>query len=73
MSSTLHAKARRIAHLSDVHMLDARPSRARSVSYTHLTRTFLDYMTGADFQERSLPSVKGFIPITQMKVSRDKD
>ena len=32
MSSNLnfHASARRIAHLSDVHMLDARPSRARS-------------------------------------------
>jgi phosphate transport system substrate-binding protein len=40
---------------------------------TGATRTFLDYMTGADFQERSLPSVKGFIPITQMKVSRDRD
>ena len=37
------------------------------------TKTFLDYMTGADFQEHALPSVKGFIPITQMKVSRDKD
>jgi phosphate transport system substrate-binding protein len=36
-------------------------------------KTFLDYMTGADFQEHALPSVKGFIPITQMKVSRDKD
>jgi len=36
-------------------------------------RTFLDYMTGADFQERALPSVKGFIPVTRMKVSRDKD
>jgi phosphate transport system substrate-binding protein len=37
------------------------------------TRTFLDYMTGADFQEHALPSVKGFIPVTKMKVSRDKD
>jgi len=40
---------------------------------TSATRTFLDYMTGADFQEHALPAVKGFIPITQMKVSRDKD
>jgi 3',5'-cyclic AMP phosphodiesterase CpdA len=30
MSSNINASARRIAHLSDVHMLDARPSRARS-------------------------------------------
>jgi len=30
MSSNLYADARRIAHLSDVHMLDAQPSRARS-------------------------------------------
>jgi 3',5'-cyclic-AMP phosphodiesterase len=30
MSSNFNASARRIAHLSDVHMLDARPSRARS-------------------------------------------
>jgi phosphate transport system substrate-binding protein len=40
---------------------------------TAAARTFLDYMTGADFQEHALPAVKGFIPITQMKVSRDKD
>jgi len=37
------------------------------------TKTFLDYMTSTDFQEHALPSVKGFIPVTQMKVSRDKD
>ncbi|MGD0527394.1 MAG: phosphate ABC transporter substrate-binding protein [Polyangiaceae bacterium] len=37
------------------------------------TKTFLDYMTGLDFQEHALPAVKGFIPVTQMKVSRDKD
>jgi Icc protein len=30
MGSHLYASARRIAHLSDVHILDARPSRARS-------------------------------------------
>jgi phosphate transport system substrate-binding protein len=40
---------------------------------TGAARTFLDYMTGADFQEHALPSVKGFIPVTRMKVSRDKD
>jgi phosphate transport system substrate-binding protein len=37
------------------------------------TKLFLDYMTSADFQEHALPAVKGFIPVTQMKVSRDKD
>jgi phosphate transport system substrate-binding protein len=40
---------------------------------TGVAKTFLDYMTGADFQEHGLPAVKGFIPITLMKVSRDKD
>jgi len=40
---------------------------------TPAARAFLDYMTGADFQEHALPAVKGFIPITQMKVSRDRD
>jgi phosphate transport system substrate-binding protein len=40
---------------------------------TGATKTFLDYMTGEDFQEHALPSVKGFIPVTQMKVTRDKD
>jgi phosphate transport system substrate-binding protein len=37
------------------------------------TKQFLDYMVSADFQEHVLPTVKGFIPVTQMKVSRDKD
>jgi len=37
------------------------------------TKAFLDYMTSADFQEQVLPTVKGFIPVTQMKTSRDKD
>jgi phosphate transport system substrate-binding protein len=36
-------------------------------------KEFLDYMASADFQEHTLPSVKGFIPVTQMKVSREKD
>jgi hypothetical protein len=30
-------------------------------------------MTSPQFQEQVLPTVKGFIPVTQMKVSRDKD
>jgi phosphate transport system substrate-binding protein len=37
------------------------------------TKVFLDYVTSADFQERVLPTVKGFIPVTKMKVSRNKD
>lgn len=37
------------------------------------TKAFLDYMTSSEFQEQVLPSVKGFIPVTQMKTSRDKD
>jgi len=37
------------------------------------TKTFLDYMLSPEFQEQVLPNVKGFIPVTQMKVSRDKD
>jgi phosphate transport system substrate-binding protein len=38
-----------------------------------LAKQFLDYLLSADFQEHTLPNVKGFIPVTQMKVSRDKD
>jgi phosphate transport system substrate-binding protein len=34
-------------------------------------KQFIDYMTSADFQEQVLPTVKGFIPVTQMKVTRD--
>lgn len=37
------------------------------------TKEFLDYMVSADFQEHVLPTVKGFIAVTQMKVSREKD
>jgi phosphate transport system substrate-binding protein len=40
---------------------------------TGVAKDFLDYMLSADFQEHVLPTVKGFIPVTQMKVSRDKD
>ncbi len=40
---------------------------------TGISKVFLSYMTSADFQEHLLPTVKGFIPVTQMKVSRDKD
>lgn len=36
-------------------------------------KQFLDYMGSPNFQEHILTSVKGFIPVTQMKVSRDKD
>jgi phosphate transport system substrate-binding protein len=36
-------------------------------------KQFLDYMLSPEFQEQVLPTVKGFIPVTQMKVSRDKD
>ena len=34
-------------------------------------KQFLDYLASAEFQEKVLPSVKGFIPITQMKVTRE--
>ncbi len=37
------------------------------------TKEFLAYMMSPDFQEHVLPTVKGFIPVTQMKTSRDKD
>jgi phosphate transport system substrate-binding protein len=40
---------------------------------TKLAAEFLDYMLSPNFQEHVLPTVKGFIPVTQMKVSRDKD
>ncbi len=39
---------------------------------TGAVKQFLDYMSSKEFQEHVLPTVKGFIPITQMKVSRDK-
>jgi phosphate transport system substrate-binding protein len=40
---------------------------------TGIAKDFLDYMLSAEFQEQVLPTVKGFIPVTQMKVSREKD
>jgi phosphate transport system substrate-binding protein len=40
---------------------------------TGATKQFLDYMASVEFQEQVLPTVKGFIPVTQMKVARDKD
>ena len=40
---------------------------------TGATKTFLDYLLSAEFQAKTLPSVKGFIPVTQMKVTKDKD
>jgi phosphate transport system substrate-binding protein len=40
---------------------------------TGAVKQFLDYLASADFQEHVVPTVKGFIPVTQMKVSRDKD
>jgi phosphate transport system substrate-binding protein len=40
---------------------------------TGAAKQFLDYMLSPEFQEQVLPTVKGFIPVTQMKVSRDKD
>jgi phosphate transport system substrate-binding protein len=36
-------------------------------------KEFLDYVLSPGFQEHIVPTVKGFIPATQMKVSRDKD
>jgi phosphate transport system substrate-binding protein len=40
---------------------------------TGVAKQFLDYMLSSEFQEQVLPTVKGFIPVTRMKVSRDKD
>jgi phosphate transport system substrate-binding protein len=40
---------------------------------TGATKQFIDFMTSPEFQEKILPTVKGFIPVTQMKVSRDHD
>jgi phosphate transport system substrate-binding protein len=40
---------------------------------TGVVKDFLDYMLSPSFQEHVLPSVKGFISVTQMKVSREKD
>ena len=34
-------------------------------------KAFLDYVLAADFQKGTLPTVKGFIPVTDMKVNKD--
>ena len=40
---------------------------------TGATKQFLDYILSPDFQKTVIPTVKGFIPVTQMKVTKDKD
>jgi phosphate transport system substrate-binding protein len=40
---------------------------------TGTAKAFLDYMSSLDFQNGVLPKVKGFIAVTKMKVSREKD
>ena len=40
---------------------------------TGAAKQFVDYVLSPTFQEHVLPTVKGFIPVTQMKTSRDKD
>jgi phosphate transport system substrate-binding protein len=40
---------------------------------TGASKAFLDYILSPDFQTRVVPTVKGFIPMTQMKVTKDKD
>jgi phosphate transport system substrate-binding protein len=40
---------------------------------TGAAKTFLDYMLSPDFQTKTMPSVKGFISVTQMKATKDKD
>lgn len=40
---------------------------------TGAAKQFLDYVLSSDFQKQVLPNVKGFIPVTQMKVTKDKD
>jgi phosphate transport system substrate-binding protein len=34
-------------------------------------KAFLDYLLGAEFQKTVLPTVKGFVPVTEMKVNKD--
>jgi phosphate transport system substrate-binding protein len=34
-------------------------------------KAFLGYIVGPDFQKTVLPTVKGFIPVTDMKVTKD--
>jgi phosphate transport system substrate-binding protein len=40
---------------------------------TGATKAFLDYVLSADFQTKVLPTVKGFLPVTPMKLTKDKD
>jgi len=40
---------------------------------TGATRAFLDFVLSSDFQTKTVPTVKGFIPVTQMKVTKDRD
>jgi phosphate transport system substrate-binding protein len=40
---------------------------------TGTAKQFIDFILSPDFQTGVLPNVKGFIPITMMKVQRDKD
>lgn len=40
---------------------------------TGSVKDFLDYVQSAPFQNDVLPNVKGFIPVTAMKVTRDHD
>jgi phosphate transport system substrate-binding protein len=40
---------------------------------TGATKDFIDYLLSPSFQSDVVPTVKGFIPVTAMKVSRDKD
>jgi phosphate transport system substrate-binding protein len=72
---------------SDAGVVEAAPASITSGQYpiwsyehmytkgqpTGVAKEFLDYMLSPAFQEGVLPTVKGFIPVTQMKVSRDKD
>jgi phosphate transport system substrate-binding protein len=40
---------------------------------TGAAKEFIDYILSPAFQNQVLPTVKGFIPVTQMKVSRDEN
>lgn len=40
---------------------------------TGAAKAFVDYVMSPDFQKNVVPTVKGFIPVTAMKVTKDKD
>ncbi len=40
---------------------------------TGATKQFVDYVLSTEFQTKVIPTVKGFIAVTQMKVTKDKD